>query len=87
MKFFDVANGSLLFVLVGAGIAYVLVQCVLFLRMSLRRARELGIDPNVVSNTIKSSAVSLWRHPSRWPWAWPPWRRAWGSPGPGSGSR
>ncbi len=57
MKFFDVANGSLLFVLVGAGIAYVLVQCVLFLRMSLKRARELGMDPKVVSNTIKSSAV------------------------------
>ncbi len=57
MKFFDVANGSLLFVLVGAGIAYVMVQCVLFLRMSLKRARELGIDKKVISNTIKSSAV------------------------------
>jgi hypothetical protein len=57
VKFFDVANGSLLFVLVGAGIAYVLFQCVLFLRMSLRRAKELGIEPKVIANTIKSSAV------------------------------
>jgi len=57
VKFFDVANGSLLFVLVGAGIAYVLFQCVLFLRMSLKRAKELGIEPKVVANTIKSSAV------------------------------
>ena len=57
MEFFDVANGSLLFVLVGAGIAYVMVQCVLFMRMSLKRARELGIDPKVISDTIKSSAV------------------------------
>jgi len=57
VKFFDVANGSLLFVLVGAGILYVLFQCVLFLRVSLKRARGLGIDPKVVSNTIKSSAV------------------------------
>jgi hypothetical protein len=57
VKFFDVANGSLLFVLVGAGIAYVLFQCVLFLRMSLKRAKELGIEKRVISNTIKSSAV------------------------------
>lgn len=57
MKFFDVANGGLLFVLVGAGIAYVMLQCVLFLRMSLKRARELGIEKKVISNTIKSSAV------------------------------
>lgn len=57
MKFFDVANGSLLFVLVGAGIAYVMVQCVLFLRISLKRAKELGIEKQVISNTIKSSAV------------------------------
>jgi len=57
VKFFDVANGSLLFVLVGAGIAYVMVQCVLFLRMSLKRAKELGIEKKVISNTIKSSAV------------------------------
>ncbi len=57
MKFFDVANGGLLFILVGAGIAYLMLQCVLFLRMSLKRARELGIDGKVISNTIKSSAV------------------------------
>jgi hypothetical protein len=57
VKFFDVANGGLLFVLVGAGIAYVMLQCVLFLRMSLKRARELGIEKKVISNTIKSSAV------------------------------
>ena len=57
MDFFKVANGSLLFVLVAAGIAYVMVQCVLFLRMALKRGRELGIDKKVISDTIKSSAV------------------------------
>ncbi len=57
MKFFDVANGGLLFVLVGIGIAYVILQCILFLRMSLKRARELGIEKKVISGTIKSSAV------------------------------
>ena len=57
MKFFDVANGNLLFILVGAGIAYVLLQCILFLRMALRRARELGMEQKVVADTIKSSAV------------------------------
>jgi hypothetical protein len=34
-----------------------MIQCVLFLRISLKRARELGIDRKVISNTIKSSAV------------------------------
>lgn len=57
MKFFDVANGTLLFVLVGAGIAYVMFQCVMFLRMSLKRARELGISQKAITDTIKSSAV------------------------------
>lgn len=57
MKFFDVANSTLLFVLVGAGIAYVMFQCVMFLKMSLKRAKELGISQKVISDTIKSSAV------------------------------
>ena len=57
MDFFDVANGSLLFILVGIGIAYVIVQCVLFLRIALKRADELGIDKKIISNTIKTSAI------------------------------
>lgn len=57
MKFFDVANGGLLFVLVGAGIAYLMLQCVLFLRIALKRAKELGIAKKTISDTVKSSAV------------------------------
>lgn len=57
MNFFDVANGGLIFALVGIGILYVMLQCVLFLRMSLKRAKELGIDGKVISGTIKSSAI------------------------------
>ena len=57
MDFFDVANGSLLFILVGIGIAFVIVQCILFLRIALRRADELGIDKKIISNTIKTSAI------------------------------
>ncbi len=57
MGFFDVANGTLLFALVGVGIAYILFQSGLFLAMSLRRCRELGIDKKLIGDIVKSSIV------------------------------
>lgn len=57
MGFFDVANGGLLFALVGVSIAFILFQCVFFLRRSLARARELGMDRKVLADTMKSAAV------------------------------
>lgn len=57
MGFFDIANGKLLYILVIIGIAYILVQCIIFLKMSLKRAKEIGISKKAVTNVIKSSAV------------------------------
>jgi len=57
MGFFDVANGGLLFALVGVGIAYILFQSGLFLAVSLRRCRELGIDGKLIGDIVKSSIV------------------------------
>lgn len=57
MGFFDVANSKLLYVLVIIGIAYILLQSVIFLRVSLKRAKEIGIDKKAIANVIKSSAI------------------------------
>jgi len=57
MNFFDVANSGLLFALVGLGIVYIFLQSVLFLRIALKRAKEIGIPRTTTANVIKSSAV------------------------------
>lgn len=57
MGFFDVANSRLLYVLVIIGIAYILLQSFIFLRISLKRAKEIGIDKKTIANIIKSSAI------------------------------
>jgi hypothetical protein len=57
MSFFDIANGKLLYILVTLVIIYILIQCVIFLRISLNRAKELGIKNNVIKNIVRSSAV------------------------------
>lgn len=57
MKFFDVANSSLLFGLVMVGIVFILAQCIIFFKIGIRRANELGIDKKVIRDTIKSSTI------------------------------
>lgn len=57
MSYFEIANGKLLYILVIIGIAYILIQNIVFLRMSLKRAYEIGIERKQIRNVIKSSAI------------------------------
>lgn len=57
MNFFDIANGKLLYILVIIGIVYILAQSGLFLKISLKRASEIGVSKKTIANVIKSSAV------------------------------
>lgn len=57
MNFFDVANGNLLFILVGAGIVFIILQSIFFLWVALKRASEIGISKRVIANVMKSSAI------------------------------
>lgn len=50
-------NHPILFVIVGLIIAVVMAQSVYFLVKALKRAKELGIDREVIKKTITSSAV------------------------------
>ena len=51
------ANHPILFIIVGAIIAIVLIQSFYFLFKALRRAKQLGIAKNVIKKTITSSAI------------------------------
>ncbi len=57
MSFFDIANGRIMYILVVIGIVYILVQNLIFMRMGLARAKEIGISGTTIKNIIKSSAV------------------------------
>lgn len=50
-------NSTILFVLVGLIIAAVLSQSIYFLLRAVRRAKQLGIQPQTIKSTITSSAV------------------------------
>ena len=50
-------NHPILYVIVGAIIALVLVQSVFFLVRAVKRAKELGISKETVKKTISSSAI------------------------------
>ena len=50
-------NSPILFVLVGIIILAVLGQSVYFLVKALRRARELGMDPKKLRNTMRTAAI------------------------------
>lgn len=50
-------NSPILFVLVGLIIAAVLSQSIYFLLRAVRRAKQLGIQPQTIKSTITSSAV------------------------------
>ena len=51
------SNSPIIFVMVGVLIAAVLGQSVYFLVRAMKRAKELGIEKNVVNKTISSSAI------------------------------
>ena len=57
MGYFDVANSPLLYVLVTAGVLYIVGLSAVFLRKSWRRCLELGISTEKLSAVARSSAV------------------------------
>lgn len=57
MGYFDVANSPLLYVLVAAGVLYIVGLSAVFLRKSWRRCLELGISKEKLSAVTRSSAV------------------------------
>ena len=57
MGYFDVANSPLLYVLVAAGVLYIVGLSAVFLRKSWRRCLELGISKEKLSAVARSSAV------------------------------
>ena len=56
MGYFDVANSPLLYVLVAAGVLYIVGLSAVFLRKSWRRCLELGISKEKLSAVARSSA-------------------------------
>ena len=53
MGYFDVANSPLLYVLVTAGVLYIVGLSAVFLRKSWRRCLELGISNVLFYNKLK----------------------------------
>ena len=53
MGYFDVANSPLLYVLVAAGVLYIVGRSAVFLRKSWRRCLERGISNVLVYNKLK----------------------------------
>jgi hypothetical protein len=57
MPYSSIANSTLLYVLGGIIILFVLVQSVLFLRKAWKRGIAMGMDKKTLQNAVKSSAV------------------------------
>lgn len=57
MGYSDAANSPLLYVLVAAGVLYIVGLSAVFLRKSWRRCLELGISKEKLSAVARSSAV------------------------------
>jgi hypothetical protein len=57
LNYLEVANGSLMFFLCFAVVAFVLLQAVLFIRVAWRRGTELGIDQTVMKKAMTNAAV------------------------------
>lgn len=55
MDYLNIANSSLMYILVIIGIGFVLLQSGMHLRMALRRAREVNMDRGKIKTTIKSA--------------------------------
>lgn len=53
----QISNSSIIYILASIVILFVLLQSVIFLRLSIRRAKDLKMDKKLIRDTIKSSAV------------------------------
>jgi hypothetical protein len=57
INYLSIANSSLMFILCGIVIVYVLGQSFIFMFRAWKRGREIGLDPKVMKSTITGSAV------------------------------
>ncbi len=57
MKYLEIANGNLLFLLTGLTILVVVIQSLLFINKGMKRAKELGIEKEAINKTITNSAI------------------------------
>lgn len=55
--YLSIANGSILYILAAAVILFVLIQSFIFLSMSWKRGKELGMSKEKMLQTVKTSAV------------------------------
>ncbi|MDA3845951.1 MAG: DUF5058 family protein [Vallitaleaceae bacterium] len=55
--YLNYANGGLVYLLAGVVILVVMVQSVVFLRIALKRGKEIGMEKSTMVQAIKSSAV------------------------------
>ena len=57
MTFNEIMNSPLLYALVGAGIVYILIFCVITLRKAYRHGLEIGLTKDKLKTAITSSAI------------------------------
>lgn len=57
MNYMNVANSSLLYIIAGFVILFVMFQSIVFLRMALKRGEEIGLSKQKMKEVIRSSAV------------------------------
>lgn len=57
MNYLEVANSNLVFVLCAITILVVVIQSVLFLVKAIKRAKEMGIEKDVINKTMTNSAI------------------------------
>lgn len=57
MTFNEIMNSPLLYALVGAGIVYILIFCVITMRKAYRHGLEIGLTKDKLKTAITSSAI------------------------------
>lgn len=57
MNYLSIANSSILYILCAAVILFVLIQSIIFLRISLKRGKEIGLSKEKMYQAIKTSAI------------------------------
>lgn len=57
MNYLKIANSNIVFLLCALTILVVVIQSVLFIKTAMKRAKELGIEKEVINKTITNSAI------------------------------
>ena len=50
MKYLEIANSNILFILAGLTVLVVVLQSVLFINKAMKRAKEMGIEKEDIKN-------------------------------------